>query len=57
MRSLLLAAALTASVAVPAFAQTVQTERGYISGIGGFAVTPDATDAIVTGHREFHAAA
>ena len=31
----------------PAFAQTVQTERAYFSGIGGFAVTPDATSGDV----------
>jgi outer membrane protein with beta-barrel domain len=46
MRALLLTIALTAIVAGPAFAQTTQperTERGYISGIGGFAITPDVT--------------
>jgi opacity protein-like surface antigen len=50
MRALLLAAAMTATVAGPAFAQNAQaaqTERGYISGIGGFAVTPDATSGDV----------
>ena len=44
MRALLLTAALTAAIAAPAFAQT---ERGYIAGIGGFAVTPDSTTGAV----------
>jgi opacity protein-like surface antigen len=44
MRTLLLTAALAAATAAPALAQT---ERGYIAGIGGFAVTPDSTTGAI----------
>ena len=40
MRATFMAVTVSALIAAPAFAQT---ERGYITGIGGFAVTPDVT--------------
>ena len=42
----LLAVAITLATAVPSFAQV---ERGYVTGIGGFAVTPDTTSGDVLG--------
>jgi opacity protein-like surface antigen len=41
MKVLLMAAAVTLITAAPLLAQT--TERGYVSGLGGFAASPDTT--------------
>ena len=46
MRVLITAAAVAMLTAAPLFAQT---ERGYVTGIGGFAVTPDKTSGDVAG--------
>jgi opacity protein-like surface antigen len=46
MKVLSVAVVLVALAAGPAFAQT---ERGYITGAGGFAVSPDATSGDVLG--------
>jgi opacity protein-like surface antigen len=46
MRVLIMAAAATVLTAAPVFAQT---ERGYITGLGGFAVTEDNTSGNVLG--------
>ena len=44
MRAVIIAATATVFIAAPLFAQT---ERGYVTGIGGFAVTPDTTSGDV----------
>lgn len=46
MRALMIAAILTLLTAAPLVAQT---ERGYLTGVGGFAVTPDTTSGDVLG--------
>ena len=46
MKVISIAAALVALTAAPSMAQT---ERGYISGAGGFAVSPDTTSGDVLG--------
>jgi len=46
MRALVLAATVTLLTAAPLLAQT---ERGYVTGLGGFAVTPETTSGDVLG--------
>src|SRR3989442_14221078 len=46
MRAVIMAATATVLMAAPLFAQT---ERGYVTGIGGFTVTPDTTSGDVLG--------
>src|SRR5947207_12902 len=46
MRAVIIAATATVFIAAPLVAQT---ERGYVTGIGGFAVTPETTSGDVLG--------
>jgi len=46
MRVVMIVATVTMLTAAPLFAQT---ERGYVTGVGGFAVTPDTTSGEVLG--------
>jgi opacity protein-like surface antigen len=46
MRALMIAATITLLTAAPLVAQT---ERGYVAGVGGFAVSPDTTSGDVLG--------
>ena len=46
MRAVMMAVTVAVLTAAPLFAQT---ERGYVTGVGGFAVTPDTTSGDVLG--------
>ena len=46
MKALMIVASVTLLTAAPLYAQT---ERGYVTGVGGFAATPDTTSGDVVG--------
>src|SRR5437867_1785567 len=46
MKAMMIGAAISLLTAAPLYAQT---ERGYVTGVGGFAATPDTTSGDVMG--------